>query len=102
MNLTNYYWFFQSAIPSRICDDIVKYGHQLQDQMAVTGGYGNRKLNKKEIKDGYTKKYNHILIKQIKAQVGILNGIGLSLVNLQNIKKDSIMIGIVIVGINLT
>ena len=27
MNLTNYYWYFQSAIPSRICDDIVKYGH---------------------------------------------------------------------------
>ena len=38
-------------IPSRICDDIVKYGHQLQDQMAVTGGYGDRKLNQKEIKD---------------------------------------------------
>jgi hypothetical protein len=23
MNLTNYYWYFQSAIPHRICDDIV-------------------------------------------------------------------------------
>ena len=49
MNLTNYYWYFQSAIPHRICDDIVKYGQQLQDQMAVTGGYGNKKLNQKEI-----------------------------------------------------
>ncbi len=38
MNLTNYYWYFQSAIPERICDDIVRYGKQLQDQMAVTGG----------------------------------------------------------------
>ena len=61
MNLTNYYWFFQSAIPSRICDDIVKYGHQLQDQMAVTGGYGNRKLNKKEIKDLKTKRDSNIV-----------------------------------------
>jgi hypothetical protein len=34
-------------------------------------------------------------------QVGILNGIGQSLVSLQNIKKVNIMIGIVIVGINL-
>jgi PKHD-type hydroxylase len=51
MNLLNYYWYFQSAIPSRICDDIVKYGHQLRDQMAVTGGYGGKKLNQKEIKD---------------------------------------------------
>ena len=59
MNLTNYYWYFQSAVPPRICDDIVKYGQQLQDQMAVTGGYGNRKLNQKEIKD---LKQNEILI----------------------------------------
>ena len=49
MNLTNYYWYFQSAIPPRICDDIVKYGKQLQDQMAVTGGYGGKKLNKKVV-----------------------------------------------------
>ena len=49
MSLTSYYWYFQSAIPSRICDDIVKYGQQLQDQMAVTGGYGDKKLNQKEI-----------------------------------------------------
>jgi len=48
MNLTNYYWYFQSAVPSRICDDIVKYGHQMQDQMAVTGGYGDKKLNQKQ------------------------------------------------------
>ena len=50
MNLTNYYWYFKSAIPERICDDIVKYGHQLQDQMAVTGGYGQGKnLSKYDI-----------------------------------------------------
>ena len=48
MNLLNYYWYFQSAIPKRICDDIVRYGKSLQDQMALTGGYGNRPLNKKE------------------------------------------------------
>ena len=52
MNLTNYYWYFKSAIPSRICDDIVKYGKSLQDQMAVTGGYGNaNNLNQQQIKD---------------------------------------------------
>ena len=49
MNLFNYYWYFKSAIPEHICDDIVKYGHQLQDQIAVTGGYDNKKLNKKQI-----------------------------------------------------
>jgi len=62
MNLTNYYWYFQSVIPSRICDDIVKYGHQMQDQMAVTGGYGNaKKLNQKQIKNLKTKRDSNIV-----------------------------------------
>ena len=51
MQLQNYYWYFQSAIPSRICDEIVKYGKSISDQMAVTGGMGNKNLNKKQIKD---------------------------------------------------
>jgi len=51
MNLTNYYWYFKSAIPERVCDDIVKYSHQMKDQMAVTGGLGDKKLNINEVKD---------------------------------------------------
>jgi PKHD-type hydroxylase len=51
MNLTNYYWYFKSAVPERVCDDIVRYGKSLQDRMAVTGGYGNRPLNQKQLKD---------------------------------------------------
>ena len=46
MNLTNYYWYFQSAVPPRICDDIVKYSKSIQDQMAVTGGYSREQGNK--------------------------------------------------------
>jgi hypothetical protein len=26
MNLKNYYWYFQKAVPANVCDDIVKYG----------------------------------------------------------------------------
>ena len=52
MQLFNYYHYFKSAIPERICDDIVRYGHQIQDTIAITGGFDNKKkLNKKEIKD---------------------------------------------------
>ena len=52
MNLTNYFWYFQAAIPTRICDEIVRYGKQLQDQLATTGGYGDaKKLNQKQIKE---------------------------------------------------
>ena len=61
MNLLNYYWYFQSVIPERICDDIVKYGHQLQDQMAVTGGFGDKKLNHKQLKDLKKKRHSNIV-----------------------------------------
>ena len=62
MNLTNYYWWFKSAVPNRICDDIAKYGKQLQDQMAVTGGYGDgKKLNQKQIKNLKQKRDSNIV-----------------------------------------
>jgi|TARA_R110002060_G_C2120549_1_gene98681 PKHD-type hydroxylase len=51
MNLKNYYWYFPSAIPKRICDEISKYGKQLQEQIAVTGSTGKKKLNLKQEKD---------------------------------------------------
>ena len=61
MNLTNYYWYFQSAIPARICDEIVKYGKSISDQMAVTGGFGNKKLNQSQIKDLKKKRNSNIV-----------------------------------------
>ena len=61
MNLTNYYWYFQSAVPERICDDIVRYGKSIQDQMAVTGGYSSKKLNQKQIKDLKQKRDSNIV-----------------------------------------
>ena len=55
MNLTNYFWYFKSAVPSRICDEIIKYSKSIQDQMAVTGGYGrsqgDKPLSRQQVKD---------------------------------------------------
>ena len=57
MNLQYSYWWFKSAIPPRICDDIVKYGLKHKEDMAITGGLGRDRdlqkqpLNKKEIKN---------------------------------------------------
>ena len=62
MNLKNYYWYFQSAIPKHICDDIVKYSYQLQDQIGVTGLRTHEKeLNKKELKDLKKKRDSNIV-----------------------------------------
>lgn len=41
MNLEYYYWCFKGAIPSRICDDIVSYGNEQKENVAVTHGYSN-------------------------------------------------------------
>jgi len=62
MNLQHYYWYFKSAVPERICDDIVRYGKSLQDRMATTGGFGDPKtLNNKQIKDLKSKRDSNIV-----------------------------------------
>jgi PKHD-type hydroxylase len=49
MNISNYYWYFTSAIPPRICDMIVQYGKAEKERevLALTGDFGrNRDLKK--------------------------------------------------------
>ena len=38
MNLANYYYYFQSALPPKLCDDIIRYGTAHKQEMAITGG----------------------------------------------------------------
>jgi PKHD-type hydroxylase len=52
MNLSNYYWYFKSAIPPKICDDIIKYGLSHQEDLAITGGLvSNRDLKNNPLKE---------------------------------------------------
>ena len=41
MNLRNYYYYFQSALSPKLCDEIIAYGKQHKTNMAVTGGVEN-------------------------------------------------------------
>ena len=43
MNLKNYYWYFTSALPPKLCDDIIKYALSKSESMARTGGYDAKK-----------------------------------------------------------
>ena len=63
MNLKYYYWYFQSAIPERICDDIVRYGKEQDKQTALTGeaGRDNKKLTKLELKNIQKKRKSDIV-----------------------------------------
>ena len=51
MNISNYYWYFTSAIPPKICDDIIRYGLSRSEQVARTGGYEDKKLTNDQIKN---------------------------------------------------
>jgi len=45
MNLQNFYYYFQSALTPRFCDELIKYGISQQEQLALTGGQ-TEKVNK--------------------------------------------------------
>ena len=54
MNLQNYYYYFQSALTPRTCDEIIEYGKRHKPEIAVTGGAEKDVKNTK--KDGSYKK----------------------------------------------
>ena len=54
MNLHNYYWYFESALTPRFCEEVIQHGLAQKENLAFTGGLGDikdRSLTKKEVKD---------------------------------------------------
>jgi PKHD-type hydroxylase len=51
MNLQNYYYYFQSALTPRFCDELIKYGTAQQEQLALTGGQTNKIQEGKNLSD---------------------------------------------------
>jgi len=45
MQLKNYYWYFENALPERIRKDILEYGKLLKDEKAKTFGYRDKELS---------------------------------------------------------
>jgi PKHD-type hydroxylase len=43
MLLEHNYWFFESVIPPKICDDIIKFALDKKETRGVIGGYENKK-----------------------------------------------------------
>jgi PKHD-type hydroxylase len=61
MNISNYYWYFKSAVPPKICDDIIEYGLTQAETMARTGGYGDKELTKDQIKNMQKKRKSDLV-----------------------------------------
>ena len=51
MNISNYYWYFSGVLTPKFCDDVIAYANQQEETMARTGGFGDKKLSKEEVKD---------------------------------------------------
>ena len=57
MNLSNYYWYFKSALTPRFCDEVVKYALGKKEIMGVTRGSSNdrnlaeKPLTKEEVRN---------------------------------------------------
>ena len=56
MNISNYYWYFTSALTPKFCDDVIAYANSKKEVMARTGGYDDKNLNKNQIKNLKKKK----------------------------------------------
>ena len=64
MNLEHNYYYFQSALPHRVCDDIMRYGKRQKTEKAVTGIVENKEdknLTKKDLKNIQKKRKSDIV-----------------------------------------
>ena len=61
MVLNNHYWYFKSALPVKLCEDIIKHGINQKEQIAKTGGYHDDELNEEQIKDLKKKRNSNIV-----------------------------------------
>ena len=80
MNLTNYYWYFKSALTPKFCDEVIKYANQQKDIIARTGEFKDKKLNKEQILNLKRKRNSNIvwlnenwIYKEIQPYVNIAN-----------------------------
>jgi PKHD-type hydroxylase len=49
MNLQNYYWYFQSVLSKDFCDNLIKFGNQQREELALTGGQTEKIKEGKEL-----------------------------------------------------
>ena len=61
MNLQNYYYYFEKALPLKFCDDLIQYGLSKNDKLALTGEFEKETLSNKEVKDLKKKRDSNVV-----------------------------------------
>tara|TARA_R100001015_G_C4629266_1_gene189976 strand:- start:1198 stop:1812 length:615 start_codon:yes stop_codon:yes gene_type:complete len=59
MNLKHQYWYFESALTPKFCDDLVKYGNQQKESLGLTGDTLN--LKKEQVDDLKRKRDSNVV-----------------------------------------
>ena len=61
MNLSSYYWYFESALTPKFCDDVISYALQQKEVLGRTGGYNKENLSKQDIKNIQKKRKSDLI-----------------------------------------
>ncbi len=61
MNISNYYWYFTSALTPRFCDDVIAYANAQKESMARTGGYEDQQVKKDQVKNMQRKRKSDLV-----------------------------------------
>ena len=113
MILKNYYYYFTSAIPAKICDRIISEATQQKPERGLVDNKefksvkpSNKEISKvKKVRESHVvwlnKPWIYKLIQPFvheanKKLAGTFNGLGLKLLNLQFIRKTNTIIGMLI------
>jgi len=62
MDLQTQYYYFKNVLPEKFCDDIIQYGKQHQEEIALTGAFNNKKkLDKEDLKNLKKKRDSNVV-----------------------------------------
>ena len=66
MNLKDYYWYFDSVLSHKFCDELIKYGNTKKEELGLIGGISKKAekgkpLEDKDIKDLKQKRDSNIV-----------------------------------------
>ena len=64
MNLEYYYWYFKSALPKRLCEEIIQYGNSQTEKILTGGATENDEISDEERKKLRKKKIKYCLVRR--------------------------------------
>jgi|TARA_A100001391_G_scaffold157386_1_gene115621 PKHD-type hydroxylase len=51
MNLKDYYWYFDSVLPHKFCDELIKYGNTKKEELGLIGEISEKNASGKSLED---------------------------------------------------